>query len=78
MKGDASKSAFISFHLFFRIGAFQWVTSKKIKKTPFARRSRLGLCANASNPIFLTPFRFMARPAAITRMSDSASEKGIA
>jgi hypothetical protein len=36
-----SKKAWISFVLFVRIGTFQWVTSKKIKKID----SRLGLCA---------------------------------
>ena len=38
MKGDESKSPFISFYFFFRIGTFQWVTGDLNKKIPLKRQ----------------------------------------
>jgi hypothetical protein len=50
MKGNKRKKAFISFYLFFRIGAFQWVTADSNKKTlgpfPPARRPQRAACSN--------------------------------
>jgi hypothetical protein len=34
MKGNERKIAFISFHLFFRNGTYQWVTADSNKKNP--------------------------------------------
>jgi hypothetical protein len=50
MKGNKRKKAFISFYLFFRIGAFQWVTADSNKKTlgpfPPARRPQRAACSD--------------------------------
>jgi hypothetical protein len=49
MQINKSKFAFISFYLFFRIGAFQRVTPEKIKKFAAALISRLGCEWGVSN-----------------------------
>jgi hypothetical protein len=52
-----SKIAWISLDLFVRIGIFQWVTSKKIKKID----SRLKLCAKRLRRLFLSFLKPAAR-----------------
>ena len=50
MKGNERKIAFISFHLFFQIGAFQRVTLEKIKKIAGSLNSPLRLHATPPGP----------------------------
>jgi hypothetical protein len=51
MKIKASKIAFISFHLFFRIGTFQWVIGEKNKKIRLVVNSRVRLCLKLFFPL---------------------------
>jgi hypothetical protein len=46
MKGNKRKKAFISFYLFFRIGAFQWVTADSNKKTLGPFPPQRAACSN--------------------------------
>jgi hypothetical protein len=52
MKVKESKIAFISFYLLFRIGTFQWVMAKKIKKSDSASTRVVG-CVGVSFHPFL-------------------------
>jgi len=60
MKENASKIAFIGFHLFLRIGTFQWVTGEKIKKFD----PRLKLYANRLKRILRSSSRQASPPGA--------------
>jgi hypothetical protein len=72
MKTNESKMAFIGFHLFFRIGTFQWVTSEKNKKFRRLPHSRPRLWANRAKP----PFRLhVSRPARQPKARSSDEEK---
>jgi hypothetical protein len=60
MKGNESKIAFICFHLFLRIGAFQWVTREKNKKIPLGS-TRFPGCGKRAHLHRFAPFLLAAR-----------------
>jgi hypothetical protein len=70
MEPYESKIAFICFHEFFGIGAFQWVTGRKNKKFRPFLNSRPGLYAKRLGAHFSSNST-VARPAG---RSDSANE----
>ena len=83
MKANERKIAFISFHLFFRIGTFQRVMNQKIKRSGFRLNSRLGLCVSplGAFPSLHPPRRPRRSASLINRMiysTDFWFGKGIA